>query len=699
MMGKTITLVASVLNASDTSVTWLSSDETIATVAAGIVTGVNPGSVTITATSVADATKSASLTLTVTDKYAFRISADGEYDVEAEDLDFSAATLRSDLVAAGDGFIEEPWGDAASATSGGKSIRGVVAPSTFDILFYADSSSALDLVARFANYDAGFVLDDNVTFSIDGSPLGPTGAIFGGHSSATDYWPWQDIDLSKTLISQGEHILHIAVTGSLPNADVFKFITSDYDDTAKYYVISDNGTTTAEAENLDLTDLVIRSDLAAAGRTKDSLVENATDASNGKSLGGIGAGTVLTVSLYFQDEAIVDVMARMADYDDTYDVDAHLSFKLDDLPLTSNGYNSFGHTDANQYWNWKNVDLGKATVKKGLHTFTYTAIGDGINLDCFTFTSAYYGDVSAAGVQLTANGTKTVEAENLDVTTGSYTTEAPTGGAADITSGGLSIGSVAVGTIFDIPFVLSEKATVKIVLRMAKYEEDWDLDGNVTIQLDGTTLTTGYAGFGHTADNQYWNWQDITADRALMSAGSHTLTLTAAAGFPNMDSLSFVVTGYGDDFSADVDGTYVIEGENVDKANLTTDGSSNLIESDSRDSNGESLGHVNGGYFAIPFYLEANSNVGITCVLSKYEPLVIGDTYNVYVDGTPVEFVDPTLALGKAADGSNDWFNWKNCALVSQALPEGEHVFKFALTHNGVNVDCIDFAVSAATIE
>jgi len=693
-MGKTISLTASVTNASDTSVTWASSDESIATVEAGVVTGIAPGSATITATSVADATKSASLDITIQDKYAFRISANGEYDVEAEDLDFSSAVIRSDLAAAGLGFIETPTGDAAAATSGGESIRGVVAPSTFDINFYSSDAAVLDLTGRFANYDAGFVLDNNVTFSIDGSSLGKTNAVFGGHSAANDFWPWQDIEISKTLIAQGEHTLHIDVTGALPNTDVLKFMVSDYADTAKYYVVNDNGATVAEAENMDLTNLVIRSDLAAAGRTKDSLIETATDASNGKSLGGIGAGTILTVNLYFSDEAIVDVVARMADYGDTYNVDANLSFKIDETVMTSNGYSAFGHTDANQYWNWKDVDLGKATVKKGFHTFTYTAIGNGINLDCFKFTTSYFGDVAAAGVQLTANGTTTEEAESLSVTKGSYSIEVPTT-SDPVTSGGESICNVATGTVFSIPFFLGKKATVAIVARMAKYESGYDLDSNVTIQVDGVTVKTEYSAFGHTDANSYWYWQDIAIERTLMSAGSHTLTLTATGGFPNFDCLSFVVAGYGDDFSVNQAATYVVEGENLDTSTLTTDGSSSLIESYAGDSNGESLGHINGGYFEIPFYLESAYDVSITCVLSKYEPKVIGDSYSVYIDGTQVSFVDPTMTLGRASDGSNDWFNWKNCAVELQSLAAGEHVFKFALTNAGVNVDCINFAVSA----
>ncbi|MDD7617844.1 MAG: Ig-like domain-containing protein [Candidatus Enterosoma sp.] len=66
-IGETITLVATVNGSEDTSVTWSTSADTIATVADGVVTGVAAGTATITATSVADPTKSASCVVTVLD--------------------------------------------------------------------------------------------------------------------------------------------------------------------------------------------------------------------------------------------------------------------------------------------------------------------------------------------------------------------------------------------------------------------------------------------------------------------------------------------------------------------------------------------------------------------------------------------------------------------------------------------------------
>ncbi len=61
----------------DQSVTWTSSDESVATVSNGTVTAVKPGSVTITATSVKDATKKATCAVTVKNDYIITYELNG----------------------------------------------------------------------------------------------------------------------------------------------------------------------------------------------------------------------------------------------------------------------------------------------------------------------------------------------------------------------------------------------------------------------------------------------------------------------------------------------------------------------------------------------------------------------------------------------------------------------------------------------
>ncbi|MDY6094370.1 MAG: Ig-like domain-containing protein, partial [Candidatus Enteromonas sp.] len=66
-VGKTAIVAATVTGAMNKNVTWTSSDPTVATVSGGTITGVKAGSATITAKSVADETKTATVKVTVTE--------------------------------------------------------------------------------------------------------------------------------------------------------------------------------------------------------------------------------------------------------------------------------------------------------------------------------------------------------------------------------------------------------------------------------------------------------------------------------------------------------------------------------------------------------------------------------------------------------------------------------------------------------
>ena len=66
-VGKTAIVAATVTGAMNKNVTWTSSDPTVATVSGGTITGVKAGSATITAKSVADETKTATVAVTVTE--------------------------------------------------------------------------------------------------------------------------------------------------------------------------------------------------------------------------------------------------------------------------------------------------------------------------------------------------------------------------------------------------------------------------------------------------------------------------------------------------------------------------------------------------------------------------------------------------------------------------------------------------------
>lgn len=108
-IGKTVTLTAEVAptNATNKAVTWKSSDDTIATVANGVVTGVKAGEATITVTTV-DGEKTATCNVTVTSASS---GTTEDYVLDLESIDATETTQKIDDIV------------TAIATASGKKVK------------------------------------------------------------------------------------------------------------------------------------------------------------------------------------------------------------------------------------------------------------------------------------------------------------------------------------------------------------------------------------------------------------------------------------------------------------------------------------------------------------------------------------------------------------------------------------------------
>ncbi len=252
------------------------------------------------------------------------------------------------------------------------------------------------------------------------------------------------------------------------------------------------------------------------------------------------------------------------------------------------------------------------------------------------------------------------------------------------------------GAALNLRVTVAKEADVRRAGRCAQSDATYVMADNMGFTLDGMPVVAAApAGtFGPDADGAAWNWQDIGFDRRSLAAGSHVFAIVKTGVAVDIDCLSLVVTAMEADFAAYGPGTYAVEGEDVDRTDLLFDaaGPDGAVESDPRDSNGQSLGHVIGGYFEIAFYVDAATGVGITPILSKYEPLAVASLFTLSLDGNDLPFVGPDQTLGRAEDGSNDYFNWKECPAVASRLEPGLHVLRVSLT--GGNVDVIRFALT-----
>ena len=133
-----------------------------------------------------------------------------------------------------------------------------------------------------------------------------------------------------------------------------------------------------------------------------------------------------------------------------------------------------------------------------------------------------------------------------------------------------------------------------------------------------------------------------------------------------------------------------LEAESLDLSNLVSDGNS-FIESNDKSSGNASLGHISSGFINISFNVTFESTLSGKALFSKYEEVSLKERINFKLDGNSIDYDD--LTLGRATDGSNDWYNWKEANVNFGKVSSGMHTLTIEFIQ-GVNMDCItlDFA-------
>ncbi|MFA6861819.1 MAG: hypothetical protein WCR56_05555 [Bacilli bacterium] len=114
------------------------------------------------------------------------------------------------------------------------------------------------------------------------------------------------------------------------------------------------------------------------------------------------------------------------------------------------------------------------------------------------------------------------------------------------TSGGECIACISAPSI--LAFKIDVKGTCDIAFYTvaAKYEDPWNLDGNVSYYLDSNTpFVTGYSAFGHTTENMFYNWKTVELGTTTgVTSGVHQFNIKVLGSFPNTDCFKMVVTNY-----------------------------------------------------------------------------------------------------------------------------------------------------------
>lgn len=300
--------------------------------------------------------------------------------------------------------FSEPNVESSVLASGGKSIGGVGANSTFTVGVSAKEQATVRIIARMAKFE-GDKVSKWASFTFDGEPvdLGDKTLSAGyGSGNDTKFYNWNDVTVGEFDIEPGKtyDFTFNTPTGAI-NIDALKFAVLTYGafasadeksaPTPNAY-IAETGKTVVEAESLDASTW---KNTDGAGYGEHSA------ASGGKSIGHLADGSVINVNIKLSDKATVLVGGYMAKYEEDYiltdNVTATFAGKDIALPEVT-----FGHADneANPFHNWRQIGLGRYDLDPGIYTLALT-VKEGANspnIDCFEFTTLSYGAFTKAEI-------------------------------------------------------------------------------------------------------------------------------------------------------------------------------------------------------------------------------------------------------------------------------------------------------------
>ena len=142
-----------------------------------------------------------------------------------------------------------------------------------------------------------------------------------------------------------------------------------------------------EAEDCDTSGCTLQSGCTSFYEEPDDKYNT----SGGECLAAISSPSILAFKIDVKGTCDITFSTVCSKYENPWSLDSNVSYYLDDSDPFVTDYQDFGHTDTNEWYNWKTVLLGTSTgVTAGIHQFNINVKGAFPNTDCFYMTVANY---------------------------------------------------------------------------------------------------------------------------------------------------------------------------------------------------------------------------------------------------------------------------------------------------------------------
>lgn len=565
---------------------------------------------------------------------------------DVENFDLEKIVVREDIKNAhglqdGQAFVERPSVNGAN-THGGQSVGAMVAPTELTTVLRVEENATVHIRYTIASVD-GYNLKDNYEFYLDGNKIENVQDYFikagDPWRQGQQFWEWRDVSIGYFDLEAGDHLFSVKVVGKDCNCDCFKFDVVSYGEYVQHPAayadanVNALGTYVFEGENAD--------------------------------------------SFYKDGEGkIQHRINSRPDFITENKVNGDGYYCISDAADCSGGRYIYGFTTGSQFtytlyaWDDATLDInmravrtdeGSALVKDTVSVkLNDTAVGIPAASQEIDIQGSEWKTVTLAeGVKLKAGELYTFTMEvtgeyfNLDAitfVTTEYNGEVPA-------FGGIELDTSAVKKEYETGDTFSADGLKVTAVQTNGVRNEVDLN-DCTVTADLTEVGERTVEISFNGKTQ-----------------SYTVTVSA----------NLALTAQGGTVQAeDLDLSGIIKDTGAYTENWSVNGQS-----------GTSLrGIQKDSVLKLSVHAEETVTLNFKAVMSKYEAFDVADMFTLTIDGETVTV--PSLVLGRAEDGSNDWFNWKDVDFGDIEFTAGTHVIVFTFIDNGPNIDCFIFGAAEA---